>query len=206
MAQAPPVTPIAAALADRYTLECELGRGGMATVYLAEEKKHGRKVAIKVLRAEITAALGTERFLREIGIAAQLSHPHIVPLIDSGEAGGLLYYVQPHVPGGSLRERLLQDRRLPIKDALRIAQEVGAGLDFAHRKGFVHRDVKPENILFADGHAVLADFGVARACCDAEEEAEQSSPTVTEVGFTVGTPEYMSPEQASGDQDLGAPS
>src|SRR5881296_2059098 len=109
-------SPIAAALADRYTVERELGRGGMATVYLAEEKKHGRKVAIKVLRPEITAALGTERFLREIGIAAQLSHPHIVPLIDSGEAGGLLYYVQPHVPGGSLRERLTQTGQLPLKD------------------------------------------------------------------------------------------
>jgi serine/threonine-protein kinase len=191
--------PIAAALADRYTVERELGRGGMATVYLAEEKKHGRKVAIKVLRPEITAALGTERFLREIGIAARLSHPHIVPLIDSGEAGGLLYYVQPHVPGGSLRDRLTEARQLPIQDALRIAQEVGAGLDFAHRKGFVHRDVKPENILFADGHAVLADFGVARACSDAEAQ-------VTEVGIAVGTPEYMSPEQASGEVNLAAAS
>jgi serine/threonine-protein kinase len=194
--------PIAAALADRYVVERELGRGGMATVYLAEEKKHGRKVAIKVLRPEITAALGTERFLREIGIAARLAHPHIVPLIDSGEAGGLLYYVQPHVPGGSLRERLEAERRLSLKDALRIAQEVGAGLDFAHRKGFVHRDVKPENILFADGHAVLADFGVARACCDAEEARQ----LVTEVGVAVGTPEYMSPEQASGEIDLGTAS
>lgn len=175
----------------------------MATVYLAEEKKHGRKVAIKVLRPEITAALGTERFLREIGIAARLAHPHIVPLIDSGEAGGLLYYVQPHVPGGSLRDRLAGERQLPLKDALRIAQEVGAGLDFAHRKGFVHRDVKPENILFADGHALLADFGVARACCGAEADAVQSGPTVTDVGLAVGTPEYMSPEQASGDQELG---
>jgi len=146
---------MAAALGDRYIIERELGRGGMATVYLAEERKHGRKVAIKVLRPEITAALGTDRFLREIGIAAQLSHPHIVALIDSGEAAGLLYYVQPHVPGGSLRERLDETRQLPVKDALRIAQEVGAGLDFAHRKGFVHRDVKPENILFADGHAVM---------------------------------------------------
>ncbi|HWC75728.1 MAG TPA: protein kinase [Gemmatimonadales bacterium] len=200
MAQAPPVTPIATALADRYTFERELGRGGMATVYLAEEKKHGRKVAIKVLRSEITAALGTERFLREIGIAAQLSHPHIVPLIDSGEAGGLLYYVQPHVPGGSLRERLLEQRQLPVREALRIAQEVGAGLDFAHRKGFVHRDVKPENILFADGHAVLSDFGVARACCDADDP--DATSRVTEVGIAVGTPEYMSPEQASGDTDL----
>ena len=188
-------------LADRYIVERELGRGGMATVYLAEEKKHGRKVAIKVLRPEITAALGTERFLREIGIAARLSHPHIVPLIDSGKAGGLLYYVQPHVPGGSLRERLTEARRLPLKDALRIAQEVGAGLDFAHRKGFVHRDVKPENILLADGHAVLADFGVARACSDAE-----AGDRVTEIGLAVGTPEYMSPEQASGESELGAAS
>jgi len=191
--------PIAAALADRYTVERELGRGGMATVYLAEEKKHGRKVAIKVLRPEITAALGTERFLREIGIAARLAHPHIVPLIDSGEAGGFLYYVQPHVPGGSLRDRLVEAPQLPLKDALRIAQEIGAGLDFAHRKGFVHRDVKPENILFADGHAVLADFGVARACFDADAQ-------VTEVGLAVGTPDYMSPEQASGEPELGAAS
>jgi len=198
--------PIATALADRYIVERELGRGGMATVYLAEEKKHGRKVAIKVLRPEITAALGSERFLREIGIAARLSHPHIVPLIDSGEAGGLLYYVQPHVPGGSLRERLTAERQLPLKDALRIAQEIGAGLDFAHRKGFVHRDVKPENILFADGHAVLADFGVARACCDAEEDTPEDRKLVTEVGLAVGTPEYMSPEQASGDMDLGTAS
>jgi serine/threonine protein kinase/Tfp pilus assembly protein PilF len=191
-----PPSPIAIALADRYTVERELGRGGMATVYLAEEKKHGRKVAIKVLRPEITASVGTERFLREIGIAARLSHPHIVPLIDSGEAGGFLYYVQPHVPGGSLRDRLEEIRQLPLKDALRIAQEIGAGLDFAHRKGFVHRDVKPENILFADGHAVLADFGVARAVSDADAQ-------VTEAGLAVGTPEYMSPEQASGESELG---
>jgi len=201
-----PAPEIVASLGDRYTIERELGRGGMATVYLAEERKHGRKVAIKVLRREISAALGTERFLREIGIAARLAHPHIVPLIDSGEAGGFLYYVQPHVPGGSLRDRLTEQRQLPLRDALRIAQEVGAGLDFAHRNGFVHRDVKPENILFADGHAVLADFGVARACCDAEEDAEQDGAAVTEVGFAVGTPEYMSPEQASGEQDLGAAS
>ena len=191
-----PAQSIATALADRYTVERELGRGGMATVYLAEEKKHGRKVAIKVLRPEITASVGTDRFLREIGIAARLSHPHIVPLIDSGEAGGFLYYVQPHVPGGSLRDRLEENRQLPLKDALRIAQEIGAGLDFAHRKGFVHRDVKPENILFADGHAVLADFGVARAVSDADAQ-------VTEAGLAVGTPEYMSPEQASGESELG---
>jgi len=205
---APERLPIAAALADRYTIERELGRGGMATVYLADEKKHGRKVAIKVLRPEITAALGTTRFLREIGIAAQLAHPHIVPLIDSGEAAGMLYYVQPHVPGGSLRERLLEHRAGPlsVKDALRIAQEVGAGLDFAHRQGFVHRDVKPENILFADGHAVLADFGVARACCGPDADTTRAGELATEVGLAVGTPEYMSPEQASGEPNLGSAS
>ena len=203
MPEATPATSIAAALADRYAIERELGRGGMATVYLAEEKKHRRKVAIKVLRPEITASLGTERFLREIGIAARLSHPHIVPLIDSGEAGGLLYYVQPHVPGGSLRERLAQEGRLAVKDALRITQEVGKGLDFAHRNGFVHRDVKPENILFADGNALLADFGVARACCDPDADPGGSGELMTEVGVAVGTPEYMSPEQASGESELG---
>jgi len=189
------------ALAERYTVERELGHGGMATVYLAEEKKHARKVAIKVLRPELTASLGAERFLREIGIAARLSHPHIVPLIDSGEVDGLLYYVQPHVPGGSLRERLQREPRLPVKDALRIAQEVGAGLDYAHRNGFVHRDVKPENILFADGHAVLADFGVARAC--AVPGMPAPADVVTDAGIAVGTPEYMSPEQASGESSLG---
>jgi serine/threonine-protein kinase len=188
---------LAEALGDRYAVERELGRGGMATVYLAEERKHGRKVAIKVLKDELAASLGTERFLREIGIAARLSHPHIVPLIDSGVADGLLYYVSPYVSGGSLRDRLVREGQLPVRDALRIAQEVGAGLDFAHRNGFVHRDVKPENILFADGHAVLADFGIARA-------AEASGPElVTDVGLVVGTPEYMSPEQASGEQAIG---
>jgi serine/threonine-protein kinase len=196
---------LAAALAGRYTIERELGHGGMATVYLAEETKHGRKVAIKVLRPGLAASLGVERFLREIGIAARLSHPHIVPLIDSGEAGGLLYYVQPHVPGGSLRDRLLRERRLPVHDALRIAHEVGAGLDYAHRNGFVHRDVKPENILFADGHAVLADFGVARVCF-APGAAPIPTDVVTDAGVAVGTPEYMSPEQASGEPNLGNPS
>ena len=195
------IADLATALAGRYKIERELGRGGMATVYLAEDTKHGRKVAIKVLRSGLAASLGAERFLREIGIAARLAHPHIVPLIDSGEAGGMLYYVQPHVPGGSLRDRLEQERRLPLKEALRIAQEVGAGLDFAHRNGFVHRDVKPENILFADGHAVLADFGVARACY--VPGVAPVTDVVTDAGLAVGTPEYMSPEQASGETNLG---
>jgi eukaryotic-like serine/threonine-protein kinase len=184
-------------LADRYSLERELGRGGMATVYLAEETKHGRKVAIKVLRPELAATLGADRFLREIGIAARLSHPHLVPLIDSGDAGGLLYYVSAYMPGGSLRERLQREGALSVRDTLRIAEEVSTALDYAHRAGFVHRDVKPENILFADGHALLADFGVARVVFGEGAEDE-----VTAAGLAIGTPEYMSPEQASGDREV----
>jgi serine/threonine protein kinase/tetratricopeptide (TPR) repeat protein len=176
----------------------------MATVYLAEEKKHGRKVAIKVMRPELAASVGADRFLREIGIAARLAHPHIVPLIDSGDAEGLLYYVSPFVPGGSLRDRLRKEQRLPIRDVVRIAEEVGAGLDYAHRAGFVHRDVKPENILFADGHALLADFGVARATLAPEGDARPISGPVTGAGIALGTPEYMSPEQASGERDVDA--
>ncbi|HJQ10240.1 MAG TPA: serine/threonine-protein kinase, partial [Gemmatimonadaceae bacterium] len=141
-------------LNDRYTIERLLGHGGMATVHLAEERKHRRKVAIKVLRQEFAASVGAERFLREIGIAARLSHPHIVPLIDSGESDGSLYYVSPFIPGGSLRDKLNGEKKLPIDEALRIAHEVSAALDYAHRNGFVHRDVKPENILFADDHAL----------------------------------------------------
>jgi eukaryotic-like serine/threonine-protein kinase len=187
---------LASSLADRYTVERLIGHGGMATVHLAEERKHRRKVAIKVLKQEFGASVGAERFLREIGIAAQLSHPYIVPLIDSGESDGSLYYVSPYVAGGSLRDRLNREKQLPIDDALRIAHEIGTALDYAHRNGFVHRDVKPENILFADDHALLADFGIAHV-------ATPNGEPLTLGGLALGTPEYMSPEQAAGDREIG---
>jgi serine/threonine-protein kinase len=194
-----PPPDVSSALAERYAIEGELGRGGMATVYLAADPRHDRRVAIKVLLPELSASLGAERFLREIRIAGRLSHPHILPLIDSGEAAGLLYYVTPYVADGSLRHRLVTRGRLDIDVAVRVAAEIGDALGFAHRQGFVHRDVKPENILFADGHAVLADFGIARAC------GVLGKGAITEAGLTLGTPEYMSPEQAAGEGDLGAP-
>jgi eukaryotic-like serine/threonine-protein kinase len=191
--------PLTAALAERYTLERELGRGGAATVYLAEDRKHRRPVAVKVLRPDLASQLGKERFSREIAIAAQLSHPHILPFIDSGEAAGLLYYITPFITGESLRQRLDREHQLPVRDAVRIAREVAAALDFAHRQGFIHRDVKPENILLSDDHAVVADFGIARALA----EAGGGEP-ITERGLAIGTPEYMSPEQASAEGELSA--
>jgi TolB-like protein/tetratricopeptide (TPR) repeat protein len=184
------------ALADRYTLERELGHGGMATVYLAEDLKHHRQVALKVLRPELAAALGPERFLREIEIAAQLHHPHVLPLYDSGEANGLLYYVMPYVEGESLRDRLEREKQLAIDDALHIAREVADALSYAHSHGVIHRDIKPENILLESGHAVVADFGIARAIDVA------GGARLTETGLAIGTPAYMSPEQAGGEKEL----
>ncbi len=151
------------ALADRYAIQEELGAGGMATVYLAEDTKLHRQVALKVLRPELAAALGPERFLREIEIAAKLHHPHILALHDSGEADGFLYYVMPYVEGESLRDRLHREKQLPVEDALQIAREVADALGSAHRHDVIHRDIKPENILLEEGHAVVADFGIARA-------------------------------------------
>jgi eukaryotic-like serine/threonine-protein kinase len=188
---------LAAALADRYKLERELGQGGMATVYLAEDVRHRRKVAVKVLRPELAASMGPDRFLREIEIAAQLQHPHILPLLDSGDAGGFLFYVMPFVQGESLRDRLARERELPVHDALRIVTEVADALAHAHQHGVVHRDIKPENILLSGRHALVADFGVAKAVSEASGRLK-----LTSVGVALGTPTYMAPEQASADPNL----
>ena len=185
-----------AALTGRYTIEHELGRGGMATVYLAQDLKHGRPIALKVLRPELAAALGPGRFLREIEIAARLTHPNILPLHDSGDAGGLLYYVMPYVDGESLRSHLAREGPLPLDRALEIAREVASALGYAHEHGVVHRDIKPENVLLESGHAVVADFGVARAVW------ELAGDRLTETGIAVGSPAYMSPEQAGAEERL----
>jgi eukaryotic-like serine/threonine-protein kinase len=184
------------ALENRYRVERELGRGGMATVFLADDLRHDRKVAIKVLQPEIALAVGVERFLKEIRVAAQLNHPHILPLLDSGDADGVVYYVMPFVDGGTLRDRLSRERQLGIEDALAVTKDVADALAFAHSKGVLHRDVKPENILLAPGHAIVTDFGIARAIQSA------GSDRLTSTGVAVGTPTYMSVEQALAEREL----
>jgi serine/threonine protein kinase/tetratricopeptide (TPR) repeat protein len=186
------------AFASRYTIERELGRGGTATVHLAQDRKHNRHVAIKVMRPELAASLGADRFLREIEIAAKLSHPHILPLHDSGERDGFLFYVMPYVTGESLRERIAREQRLPLDEAVHLAEEVADALEYAHAEGVVHRDIKPENILLQAGHALVTDFGIARAISAAGDDK------VTLPGIAVGTPAYMSPEQAGGQHDVDA--
>ena len=190
---------LASALSDRYRIVRELGRGGMATVYLAHDLRHDRDVAIKVLLPEPGTTSGNERFLAEVRTTARLQHPHIVPLLDSGDACGQPFFVMPYVRGESLRDRLSREKRLPIDETLHIAREVGDALDHAHRAGIVHRDVKPGNILLSGGHALLADFGVARAL------DPDSVTALTHAGIVVGTAQYMSPEQASGARDVGPP-
>ena len=192
------------ALSDRYQIERELGQGGMATVYLAHDLKHDRKVAVKVLRPELAAVIGAERFLSEIKTTANLQHPHILPLFDSGAADGgaggqsFLYYVMPFVEGESLRDRLNREKQLPIADAVRITSEVASALDYAHRHNVIHRDIKPENILLHDGRALVADFGIALAASKA------GGTRMTETGMSLGTPHYMSPEQAMGEREITA--
>jgi serine/threonine protein kinase/tetratricopeptide (TPR) repeat protein len=187
---------LSAALADRYRIEHELGQGGMATVYRARDVRHDRDVAIKVLNTELAESLGRQRFVREIRMAAKLNHPHILPLYDSGECDGFLYFVMPVMQGQTLRDRLVTECTLPVDEAVRIATEVADALDYAHRQDVVHRDIKPENILLHEGHAVVADFGIGKAIVAAASE----SSTFTQIGATVGTPAYMSPEQATGEE------
>jgi tRNA A-37 threonylcarbamoyl transferase component Bud32 len=191
------LTRLQTALAGRYRIEGEIGEGGMATVYLAHDLRHDRKVALKVLRPELAAVIGAERFLAEIKLTANLQHPHILPLFDSGEADGFLYYVMPFIEGESLRDRLRREKQLSIDDAVRVTREVASALDYAHRHGVIHRDVKPENILLHDGQALVADFGIALA-------ASKAGSRMTETGMSLGTPHYMSPEQAMGEREITA--
>ena len=187
-----PFAELNAALPAHYVIDRELGRGGMALVYLARDTRHERFVALKTLRPEIAIALGRERFLREIKLAARLQHPNILPVFDSGDAGGTLFYVMPFVEGESLRDRLDREPQLPVDDALQIAREVAEALAYAHDHDVVHRDIKPENIMLSGGHAIVADFGIARAVSAA------GGDKLTQTGLAIGTPAYMPPEQASG--------
>jgi serine/threonine-protein kinase len=190
------VARLNAALSGRYAIDREIGAGGMATVYLARDLRHNRRVALKVLNAELGAVLGTERFLSEIETTAKLQHPHLLPLFDSGEADGILFYVMPYVEGESLRARMAREKHLPVLDALRIATEVADALEYAHARGVIHRDIKPENILLHEGRALVTDFGIALAVQQA------GGARLTETGLSLGTPQYMSPEQASGEREL----
>jgi serine/threonine-protein kinase len=187
---------LSVALAGRYRIERELGQGGMATVYLAQDLKHDRRVALKVLRPELAAVLGAERFVVEIKTTAALQHPHILPLFDSGTADGFLYYVMPFIDGETLRDKLNRETQLGIEEAVKIAIAVADALDYAHRQGVIHRDIKPENILLHDGRPMVADFGIALAVSAA------AGGRMTETGLSLGTPHYMSPEQATAEKDL----
>lgn len=187
-----------AALVGRYEIEREVGQGGMATVYLAKDLKHHRHVALKVLSTELAAVMGRERFLSEIDVTANLHHPHLLPLFDSGDAGGLLFYVMPYVEGESLRARLQRERQLSIDDAIHIASAIGSALDYAHRHGVIHRDLKPENVLMHEREPLVMDFGIALAVSNA------GGARVAQAGISLGTPQYMSPEQATGDRPIDA--
>src|SRR4051812_16639955 len=191
-------TRLTEALAERYEIRREIGRGGMATVYLARDLRHDRLVALKLLDPELRAVLGVERFLGEIRLTAKLQHPNLLPLFDSGDADGLLYYVMPFIEGESLRALLDREHQLPIHEAVRIATGVAAALEYAHRAGVIHRDLKPENILLNDGQPLLADFGIALAVSKA------GGARITQTGLSLGTPQYMSPEQATGDRAIDA--
>ena len=191
-----PIERLRTALDSSYSIDRELGRGGMATVYLAQDRRHDRVVALKVLHPDLAASLGPERFLREIKLAARLNHPHILPLFDSGEADAFLYYVMPYVEGESLRERLERDKQLPVDEAIHHAKSIASALDYAHRQKIVHRDIKPENVMLYEGEAMVMDFGIAKAVSSAATE------TLTQTGMMVGTPAYVSPEQASGEVNL----